>query len=196
MPSALLRIQDELRLRIPGRLGHGSARRSRSSAPRARRATTRVTRQARELAPWLGHAGLRDHHRRRPGDHGGREPRRARRRRPARSGSASSCRTEQGIERVRRRRPALPLLLRAQGHVRPLRERLSWCSPAASGRSTSSSRRRRCARPAKIRHFPIVLVGLDYWGGLLDWLRDSALADGYIWPGDVDALSVCDDLGA
>ena len=45
----------------------------------------------------------------------------------------------------------------------------------------------------KIRYFPIVLVGTDYWGGLVDWLRDSVLAAGNIGPDDVSALSVCDD---
>ncbi len=45
----------------------------------------------------------------------------------------------------------------------------------------------------KIRYFPIVLVGRDYWSGLVDWLRDSALTAGNISPGDVSSLSVCDD---
>jgi uncharacterized protein (TIGR00730 family) len=46
----------------------------------------------------------------------------------------------------------------------------------------------------KIRYFPIVLVGSDYWSGLVDWLRDRMLADGYISLPDVDSLEVCDDL--
>ena len=46
----------------------------------------------------------------------------------------------------------------------------------------------------KIRHFPIVLVGSDYWSGLVSWLRERMLADGYISPQDVDTLAVCDDF--
>jgi uncharacterized protein (TIGR00730 family) len=46
----------------------------------------------------------------------------------------------------------------------------------------------------KIRYFPIVLMGSDYWGGLIDWLRDSVLADGNIGKADVDALTVCDKV--
>jgi uncharacterized protein (TIGR00730 family) len=47
----------------------------------------------------------------------------------------------------------------------------------------------------KIRYFPIVLMGRDYWGGLVDWLRDSVLADGNIGPADVSTLEVCDEAG-
>ena len=30
----------------------------------------------------------------------------------------------------------------------------------------------------KIRYFPIVLIGRDYWGGLVDWLRDAGAGRG------------------
>jgi uncharacterized protein (TIGR00730 family) len=46
----------------------------------------------------------------------------------------------------------------------------------------------------KIRYFPVVLVGSDYWDGLAGWLRRSMLGDGYIGPEDLDALEVCDDF--
>jgi uncharacterized protein (TIGR00730 family) len=45
----------------------------------------------------------------------------------------------------------------------------------------------------KIRHFPILLYGSDYWQGLIDWLRARALALGCISPGDFDLLQVVDD---
>ncbi len=45
----------------------------------------------------------------------------------------------------------------------------------------------------KVTSFPIVLVGSDYWQGLLDWLRDSALALGTINQGDLDLLHLTDD---
>ncbi len=47
----------------------------------------------------------------------------------------------------------------------------------------------------KIRHFPIVLVGTDYWSGLVDWLRGPVLAGGKIDRADVDRLCLTDDLG-
>ena len=46
----------------------------------------------------------------------------------------------------------------------------------------------------KIQHFPIVLVGTDYWCGLIDWLRDTVAAEGKISAPDLDLLHVTDDL--
>jgi uncharacterized protein (TIGR00730 family) len=45
----------------------------------------------------------------------------------------------------------------------------------------------------KIRHFPILLFGSEYWGGLVDWLRDPVQAQGKISPEDVEMLEVTDD---
>jgi uncharacterized protein (TIGR00730 family) len=46
----------------------------------------------------------------------------------------------------------------------------------------------------KIRDFPIVLVGMAYWQGLVDWLRGPVLAGGKIAAEDVERLVVTDDL--
>jgi len=45
----------------------------------------------------------------------------------------------------------------------------------------------------KIRHFPIVLVGSDYWRGLVDWLGDPVLREGKIVAEDVERLQVVDE---
>jgi uncharacterized protein (TIGR00730 family) len=42
--------------------------------------------------------------------------------------------------------------------------------------------------------FPIVLLGRDYWGGLIDWLRDTVLADGKVSEKDIGLLTVTDDI--
>ncbi len=47
----------------------------------------------------------------------------------------------------------------------------------------------------KIRYFPIVLFGSDYWSGLIDWLRDPVLSEGKVSPPDVDMFEVTDDPG-
>ena len=45
---------------------------------------------------------------------------------------------------------------------------------------------------AKIKHFPIVLVGSDYWQPLIDVMRRTLLAEGTIDPADLDILRVTD----
>ncbi|MBM4408356.1 MAG: TIGR00730 family Rossman fold protein [Chloroflexi bacterium] len=45
----------------------------------------------------------------------------------------------------------------------------------------------------KIRHFPVILVGSEYWRGLLDWIRDTLLAFGAVAAQDVDLLRMSDD---
>ena len=47
----------------------------------------------------------------------------------------------------------------------------------------------------KIRSFPVVLVGVDYWSGLVVWLREQALAGGKLDAQDLDLMHVTDDLG-
>ncbi len=45
----------------------------------------------------------------------------------------------------------------------------------------------------KIRWFPIVLFGTDYWSGLVDWLRDPVQSEGKISREDVDMIELTDD---
>ena len=42
--------------------------------------------------------------------------------------------------------------------------------------------------------FPIVLYGTSYWQGMLDWLRDTLLAEGAIAEDDLDRLPVVDTV--
>ena len=46
----------------------------------------------------------------------------------------------------------------------------------------------------KIQNFPIVLFGSEYWGGLLDWIRNTMIPNGTILPADLDLLHLSDDL--
>ena len=46
----------------------------------------------------------------------------------------------------------------------------------------------------KVTSFPIVLMGSDYWGGLLSWLRDVALREGKVHEGDLALLRLTDDV--
>jgi len=45
----------------------------------------------------------------------------------------------------------------------------------------------------KIRSFPVVLVGREYWQGLIDWMRKSALSMGNISPEDLDLMHIVEE---
>ena len=46
----------------------------------------------------------------------------------------------------------------------------------------------------KVLHFPVVLIGSDYWAELLQWITGELLADRMISPEDLELLYVTDDL--
>jgi len=45
----------------------------------------------------------------------------------------------------------------------------------------------------KLRNFPVVLFGSDYWAGMLDWMRSRLLAEDAITPEDLALLQVTDE---
>jgi uncharacterized protein (TIGR00730 family) len=47
---------------------------------------------------------------------------------------------------------------------------------------------------SKVTRFPVVLYGVDYWAGLLDWLRGTVLRGGKIAEADLDLIRVTDDV--
>ncbi|WP_332645137.1 TIGR00730 family Rossman fold protein [Aeromicrobium sp.] len=50
------------------------------------------------------------------------------------------------------------------------------------------------AQTGKITSFPIVLFGTEYWGGLIDWLRNTMLTDYKVSAEDIDMLHITDDV--
>ncbi len=46
----------------------------------------------------------------------------------------------------------------------------------------------------KIKRFPIILFGSEYWAGLLDWIRATVLAEGAVSAGDLELLVVTDSI--
>jgi len=45
----------------------------------------------------------------------------------------------------------------------------------------------------RIKPFPVILVGSDYWGGLVDWIKARLVEDKMISPEDMDFIQVMDD---
>lgn len=46
----------------------------------------------------------------------------------------------------------------------------------------------------KVTRFPIVLFGSAYWQGLVDWMRDTLIAQGKASPRDLELFHVSDDV--
>lgn len=46
----------------------------------------------------------------------------------------------------------------------------------------------------KILRFPIILVGSDYWKGLIDWIKDTLLNEKYISASDLDLIEIVDTV--
>jgi uncharacterized protein (TIGR00730 family) len=45
----------------------------------------------------------------------------------------------------------------------------------------------------RIKPFPIVLVGSEFWGGLIDWMKDQLIKNGTISEKDLDLIHVMDE---
>jgi len=45
----------------------------------------------------------------------------------------------------------------------------------------------------RIKSFPLILMGSEYWQGLLDWLKKTILAEGKILPADLELIQVVDE---
>jgi len=44
----------------------------------------------------------------------------------------------------------------------------------------------------KVQDFPVILYSSAYWGGLIEWLRTTMLAEGKIAKADLNLLVMCD----
>ena len=50
------------------------------------------------------------------------------------------------------------------------------------------------AQTLKITQFPIVLMGVEHWTGLIEWMQGSMLEDARIKQADIDMLTLTDDV--
>ncbi|MGH2468083.1 MAG: TIGR00730 family Rossman fold protein, partial [Candidatus Limnocylindrales bacterium] len=46
----------------------------------------------------------------------------------------------------------------------------------------------------KVQHFPVVLFGTEYWGGMIDWMRTRLVEEGKISPQDLTIFTITDDV--
>jgi uncharacterized protein (TIGR00730 family) len=68
------------------------------------------------------------------------------------------------------------------------------CLPGGFGTLDELTEALTLVQTKKVTKFPVVLFGSAYWGGLVDWIRSTILAEGNISPGDLDLLYVTDSI--
>jgi uncharacterized protein (TIGR00730 family) len=49
------------------------------------------------------------------------------------------------------------------------------------------------AQTNKIPHYPMILIGHEFWDGLLDYMKSNMLKNGFISPNDLNLITVTDD---
>ena len=150
----------------------------------------RVRARARDRAD-RRRGGHGDHHRRRPGRDGGGQPRSARRgalsiglniELPFEQGLNPYC--DIGLEFHYFFARKIMFVRYASGFV---------VFPGGFGTLDELFEALTLIQTGKVRNFPVILVGSDYWGGLVDWIRERLLGEGKISPGDLDLFCVTDD---
>jgi uncharacterized protein (TIGR00730 family) len=47
----------------------------------------------------------------------------------------------------------------------------------------------------KVTRFPVILFGVEYWSGLIDWVRTTLAETGTINAADLDLITLTDDVG-
>lgn len=45
----------------------------------------------------------------------------------------------------------------------------------------------------RIRSFPVIMMGSEYWQGLIDWMKGTLLREGKLLPEDIDLIQIIDD---
>jgi hypothetical protein len=45
----------------------------------------------------------------------------------------------------------------------------------------------------RVKSFPVILMGREYWQGLLDWLKDSMVQKNMILPFDLEMIQLIDE---
>jgi len=68
------------------------------------------------------------------------------------------------------------------------------CMPGGFGSMDELFESMTLIQTERIRPFPIVLVGSEFWGGLVNWIEDKLLAAGNINAEDMSLFKVLDDV--
>ena len=70
------------------------------------------------------------------------------------------------------------------------------CLPGGMGTMDEPFEMLCMVQTGKVTNYPIVLIGTEYWTGLVDWMANTLVADGYINPQDMDLFLLTDSVDA
>jgi hypothetical protein len=68
------------------------------------------------------------------------------------------------------------------------------CMPGGFGTLDEFFESLTLVQTGKIYHMPVVLFGTDFWGGLLDWMKERLLSYGTISEEDFELITLTDDI--
>ena len=86
----------------------------------------------------------------------------------------------------------VPLLLHAQADVRAYATAFV-VFPGGFGTLDELFEALVLIQTRKIRSFPVVMVGVEHWSGLMAWMRARLATEAMIAPGDLDLMRCTDD---
>jgi len=69
------------------------------------------------------------------------------------------------------------------------------CMPGGFGTLDEAFEAITLIQTRRIKPFPIILVGSDFWSGLMSWLNEKLLASGNVAQEDMKIISLMDDPG-
>ena len=69
------------------------------------------------------------------------------------------------------------------------------CMPGGFGTLDEAFEAITLIQTKRIKPFPIILVGTDFWSGLMDWLHEKILANGNVDTADMKIINLMDDPG-
>jgi uncharacterized protein (TIGR00730 family) len=67
------------------------------------------------------------------------------------------------------------------------------CMPGGFGTLDEAFEALTLIQTMRIKPFPVILVGTEFWSGLLDWIKEKMLADNRVEKDDMSIINVLDD---
>jgi uncharacterized protein (TIGR00730 family) len=95
----------------------------------------------------------------------------------------------------------MPPILRVRGEMEPVKYKVMFikyamafiCMPGGFGTLDEAFEAITLIQTKRIKPFPIILVGTDFWSGLMDWIHEKILANGNADYDDMQIINLMDD---